>query len=377
MRDYFELLLIAIIFTLTVFAIALIQRKKKIESQRDEVSVAIDYLFDGLIMTNRSGQIVKVNPKAEEMFGKKENEVIGKTFFQKPESPYFTNFYRVISVMLEKGKQEWKELSIKKPKELVLRVTPIPVFDKKGKPSGFIYMLHDVTREKEIDKIKSEFITIVAHKLRTPLSEIKWAIDVLTSEKEGLSAAQREILEKCRGTIERIISQINSLLNVSEIEKGLFKYKFKFELFEDIVAEVVQNMNQFARDREISLKYQEPVSPLPEVRIDKEKISLAIHNLIDNAIRYAPKGGKVTLRLDRKGEYLVFSIRDTGIGIPQTERERIFTKFFRGKKAMKIHTEGTGLSLFVVKNIIEKHSGRIWFKSKEAEGSTFYFKLPI
>lgn len=377
MRDYFELLLIAIIFTLTVFAIALIQRKKKIEFQKDEARMAIDYLFDGLIMTNRSGQIVKVNPKAEEMFGIKENEVIGKTFFQKPESPYFTNFYRVISVMLEKGKQEWKELSIKKPKELVLRVTPIPVFDKKGKPSGFIYMLHDVTREKEIDKIKSEFITIVAHKLRTPLSEIKWAIDVLTSEKEGLSAAQREILEKCRGTNERIISQINSLLNVSEIEKGLFKYKFKFELFEDIVAEVVQNMNQFARDREISLKYQEPVSPLPEVRIDKEKISLAIHNLIDNAIRYTPKGGKVTLGLDRKGEYLVFSIRDTGIGIPQTERERIFTKFFRGKKAMKIHTEGTGLSLFVVKNIIEKHSGRIWFESKEAEGSTFYFTLPI
>lgn len=377
MKNYFELLLLVITFIFIILYLTTIWREKRVKRQRDEVRMAIDYLFDGLIMTNRSGQILKVNPKAEEMFGIKENEVIGKTFFQKPENPYFTNFYRVISVMLEKGKQEWKELSIKKPKELVLRVTPIPVFDKKGKPSGFIYVLHDVTREKEIDKIKSEFITIVAHKLRTPLSEIKWAIDVLTSEKEGLSAAQREILEKCRGTNERIISQINSLLNVSEIEKGLFKYKFKFELFEDIVAEVVQNMNQFARDREVSLKYQEPVSPLPKVRIDKEKISLAIHNLIDNAIRYAPKGGKVTLRLDRKGEYLIFSIRDTGIGIPQTERERIFTKFFRGKKAMKIHTEGTGLSLFVVKNIIEKHSGRIWFKSKEAEGSTFYFKLPI
>lgn len=377
MKNYFELLLLVIIFIFIILYLTTIWREKRVKRQRDEARMVIDYLFDGLIMTNRSGQILKVNPKAEEMFGIKENEVIGKTFFQKPKSPYFTNFYRVISVMLEKGKQEWKELSIEKPKELVLRVTPIPVFDKKGKPSGFIYVLHDVTREKEIDKIKSEFITIVAHKLRTPLSEIKWAIDVLTSEKEGLSAAQREILEKCRGTNERIISQINSLLNVSEIEKGLFKYKFKFELFEDIVAEVVQNMNQFARDREISLKYQEPVSPLPEVRIDKEKISLAIHNLIDNAIRYTPKGGKVTLRLDRKGEYLIFSIRDTGIGISQTERERIFTKFFRGKKAMKIYTEGTGLSLFVVKNIIEKHSGRIWFESKEAEGSTFYFKLPI
>lgn len=377
MKNYFELLLLVIIFIFIILYLTTIWREKRVKRQRDEVRMAIDYLLDGLIMTNRSGQILKVNPKTEEMFGIKENEVIGKTFFQKPENPYFTNFYRVISVMSEKGKQEWKELSIEKPKELVLRVTPIPVFDKKGKPSGFIYVLHDVTREKEIDKIKSEFITIVAHKLRTPLSEIKWAIDVLTSEEEGLSAAQREILEKCRGTNERIISQINSLLNVSEIEKGLFKYKFKFELFEDIVAEVVQNMNQFARDREISLKYQEPVSPLPEVRIDKEKISLAIHNLIDNAIRYTPKGGKVTLGLDRKGEYLIFSIRDTGIGIPQTEGERIFTKFFRGKKAMKIHTEGTGLSLFVVKNIVEKHSGRIWFESKEDEGSTFYFKLPI
>ena len=356
MKDYFGLLL-AIVASLIILYIDVIRRNRKIKSQRDEARIAIDYFFDGLIMTNKSGQILRVNPRAEEMLGIREKELVGKAFVQKPQNPYLANLYEVISIILKRGKREWEELFIEKPKKLVLRVTPVPVFDNKGKPSGFIYVLHDITREKEIDKIKSEFITVVAHKLRTPLSEIKWAIEALKSEPEGLSSTQREILDKCRGANERIISQINSLLTVSEIEKGLFKYKFRFESLEDIVTKVVQNMNQFAKDRGVSLKYQESPGPLQEVRIDKEKISLAIYNLIDNAIRYTLKGGKVTLRIDRKGKHLIFSIRDTGIGISRPGRKRIFTKFFRDEKAMKIYTEGLGLSLFVAKNIIEKHNG--------------------
>jgi len=377
MKNYFELLLLVFIFIFIVLYLTTVWRERRIRRQRDELRMAINYLFDGLIITNRSGQILKMNPKAEKMLGIKEEDVIGKKLTKEPSNPYYANLYRVISGIARKGKQEWEELSIKKPEKLILRMTPIPLFDKKGKPAGSLYVLHDITREKEIDAIKSEFITVAAHKLRTPLSEIKWAVEALVSEAEGFSSLQKEILEKCHGTNERMISQLDSLLYVSEIEKGLFKYKFRFELLEDVVAEVVQSMNQFAKDRGISLKYQEPASPLPEIRIDKEKIKLAIHNLIDNAIRYTPKDGKILLGLDKKGEYLIFSIRDTGIGIPRAERERVFTKFFRGRKAMKMYTEGTGLNLFVVKNIIEKHNGKVWFGSKEGQGSTFYFKLPI
>ncbi len=377
MKNYFELLSLVFIFIFIVLYLTAVWRERRVRRQRDELRMAINYLFDGLIITNRSGQILKMNPKAEKMLGIKEEDVISKKLTREPSNPYYANLYRVISGIARKGKQEWEELSIKKPEKLILRTTPIPLFDKKGKPAGSLYVLHDITREKEIDAIKSEFITVAAHKLRTPLSEIKWAVEALVSEAEGFSSLQKEILEKCHGTNERMISQLDSLLYVSEIEKGLFKYKFRFELLEDVVAEVVQSMNQFAKDRGISLKYQEPASPLPEIRIDKEKIKLAIHNLIDNAIRYTPKDGKILLGLDKKGEYLIFSIRDTGIGIPRAERERVFTKFFRGRKAMKTYTEGTGLNLFVVKNIIEKHNGKVWFGSKEGQGSTFYFKLPI
>jgi signal transduction histidine kinase len=116
---------------------------------------------------------------------------------------------------------------------------------------------------------------------------------------------------------------------------------------------------------------------LPKVNVDVEKISLAIQNLLDNAIRYTPSGGKITVSLETKGNYIEFSIKDTGIGIPKTQQERIFTKFFRGSNALKTETEGSGLGLFIVKNIIEAHGGKIWFESEEGKGTTFYFTLPV
>ena len=376
-QTYRELFLLAIVVIFVLLLLVFFGKNRKIKTQKDKLKMAMDYLFDGLIMVDRFGYVSKVSPAAEKMLGIKEKKVVGKKLTKKPSNPYHANLYEVISVMLKKGKREWEEILIEKPQELVLKVTPVPVFDKRGKPSGYLYVLHDMTREKEIDKIKSEFLTVVAHKLRTPLSEIKWEIEALIDEPEKLSSAQKEILMKCRTTNNRITAQLNGLLNVSEIEKGLFKYKFKFESLENVVGKIVQEMSEFAKDQGVSLKYQEPSASLPKVKIDEEKVDLVVHNLVDNAIRYTPKGGKVEVKIVKKEKFLVFSVSDTGIGIPQTEKKRVFTKFFREKRALKIYTEGMGLNLFVVKNIIERHNGEVWFESAEGKGSTFYFKLPI
>jgi len=365
---------ILVIICLLLIEILTIRNRKKTEVQK----TAINYLFDGLIIIDKSRVAREVNPKAEEMLGIQKGKVIGKVFPEKLKSSYFQNLIKVISVMIEEGKQGWKDIVIEQPRKLILRVTPIPIFNKKGKWTGYIFILHDVTREKEIDKIKSEFITVAAHKLRTPLSEVKWGMELLiTDEKEQLSSNQRVILEDCYQANDRIIFEVNSLLEVSEIEKGLFKYKFRFESLEDIVAEVVQNMSKFAEKQGVSLKYQEPVESLPQVRIDKDRISTLIHSLLDNALKYTPKGGAVLIEIKKGSNFLIFSIRDTGMGISISEQKWIFTKFFRSDRAIKIYTEGLGLNLFVAKNIIKKHKGEIWFASTEGQGTIFYFKLPI
>jgi len=367
---FFSALVIICLFLIEILTI---RSKKKTELQE----TAINYLFDGLVIIDRSRIVRGLNPKAEEMLGIQKKKIVGKIFPEKLKATYFQNLVKVISVMAEEGKRGWKDIIVEKPRRLVLRVTPIPIFDEKRKWTGYVFILHDVTREKEIDKIKSEFITIAAHKLRTPLSEVKWGIGSLMTEKEKLSSNQRELLENCYQANDRMIFEVNSLLNVSELEKGLFKYKFRFESLENIVAEVVQNMSEFAKKQGISLKYQEPPETLPEVKVDKDKISIVVHNLLDNALRYTPKEGKVLIRIREKDKFLVVSIKDTGIGISSPEQKWAFTKFFRSERAMKIHTEGLGLNLFVVKNIVEKHKGKIWFQSKENWGSIFYFKLPI
>ena len=351
-----------------------IQNRKKTDIQK----TAINYLFDGLIIIDKSRVAREVNPKAEELLGIQKRKVVGKVFPEKLEASYFQNLIKVISVMTEQGKEGWKDIVIEKPRKLIIRVTPIPIFSKKGKWTGYIFILHDVTREKEIDKIKSNFITVASHKLRTPLSEVKWGMELLVmDEKKELSSDQKVILEDCYQANDRIIFEVNSLLNVSEIEQGLFKYKFKVESLEDITVEVIQNMSKFAKKQGVSLKYKEPVRSLPQIRIDKDKISMIIHSLLDNAIKYTSKGGKILIEIKKSNNFLIFSIRDTGIGISISEQEWIFTKFFRGDRAIKIYTEGLGLNLFVAKNIIEKHKGKIWFASTEGEGTIFYFKLPI
>jgi len=373
---YFFYLMLFLGFLILIIFL-LLNKKKKAEVQRDRIHMILDYLFDGLVIIDKLQRITNINLKAEEMLGIERKKIIGKTLPRKTENIGILNLAEIIPIMTEKGRGEWKDVIIKEPQNLVLRITPIPIFDGKGRRDGFIFVLHDVTREKEIDKIKSEFITTAAHKLRTPASIVKWSIGLLTEKKEKLSQEQIDILEKCRKANDKIISEIYSLLSVSEIEKGLFKYEFKFYLFEDILARAIQDIGHLAREKQVSLKYYKPKGTLPKIKVDKEKIEMALRTVLDNATRYNKKGGQVRIRVLKEKSHIILKIEDEGIGISNEDKKRVFSKFFRGQKATRIHTEGGGLSLFVAKNIVEKHKGKIWFKSEEGKGSTFYIKLPI
>ena len=243
---------------------------------------------------------------------------------------------------------------------------------------GNLVILHDITREKIVERMKTEFVSLTAHQLRTPLSAIKWTLRILLDGDLGaLSVEQRDFLEKTYQSNERMISLINDLLNVTRIEEGRYLYKMTLVNLEEIIQFVVNSYKEEIKRRKIKFEFIKPKEKLPQVLIDVEKMRLAVQNLIDNAVRYTHAGGEITISLNRGRREIEFSIKNTGIGIPKDQKDRIFTKFFRAANVMRMETEGSGLGLFIAKNIIESHSGKIWFESEEGKGATFHFALPV
>lgn len=233
-------------------------------------------------------------------------------------------------------------------------------------------------REEAVSKMKSEFISITAHQLRTPLSSLKWTFDLMGQGNLGdFTKEQEEYLGYCRKANEKMIDTINDLLDITRIEEGRFLYEYSKIQIEDLIQEIINSLKVEAAKKEISIKFKRLVPPLPSIKADAEKMTAVIKNFLENAITYTLNGKGVDVSLDRKPGEVIVKIRDNGIGIPESQQKRIFEKFFRAKNALAVKTSGSGLGLFIAKNIIEKHGGRVWFESEENKGTTFYFSLPL
>jgi signal transduction histidine kinase len=262
-------------------------------------------------------------------------------------------------------------------------VSAVPMMIR-GEKLETLVILHDITREKMVERIKTEFVSLAAHQLRTPLSAIKWTLKMLLDGDLGeITKEQRGFLDKTYQSNERMISLINDLLNITRIEEGKYLYKPTLADFENIVHFVIDSFQEEIARKKIVLDFQKSKTKLPRITIDTEKMRLVVQNLLDNAVRYTPLHGRITILLeiikfhDKDEREIIFSIKDTGVGIPQDQQPRIFTKFFRGANVMRMDTEGTGLGLFISKNIVEAHGGKIWFESEEGKGTTFHFTLPV
>jgi len=233
-------------------------------------------------------------------------------------------------------------------------------------------------RLKELDQMKTEFISVASHQMRTPLSAIKWILKMIIDGDLGpLNQEQKDLLAKGYQSNERMIALINDLLNVSRIEEGRFQYRMIRTSLEEEIKKVIEEMKSDIQAKHIRLKYEQSQAPLPKVSMDPQKIHLVVQNLIDNALKYTPSHGRVEINLKQEGQEIIFSIKDDGVGIPTSQRDKIFSKFFRADNVIRMQTEGSGLGLFIVKNIIKAHTGRVWFESQEGIGTTFYFALPL
>ncbi len=350
------------------------EARQKAEEEKTKTLAIISNFADGLLVFDKKGVISMVNPQAEKMFRIKEEMVKGKSLLDLRK---YSLFAPAVDLIFKKGKvQKVKRVSFSPKKEITIEVTVVPL--KKEKGEEYMAIFHDISREKTIERLKTEFVSLSAHQLRTPLSVIKWTLSLL--REENLSEKEKkEFIEKLWIANERMIKLVNDLLNVTRIEEGRYVYNLQLKDIVEVATQVIKPRIELAKKKGLTFIFKKPKEKIPKVKIDEEKISLCIQNLVENAINYTPPGGKVivSIEYDKNKKEILFSVKDTGIGIPKEQRQRIFTKFFRADNAVKMETEGSGLGLFITKNIINAHKGRIWFKSQENKGSTFYFSLPV
>ncbi|MDD5750253.1 MAG: ATP-binding protein [Candidatus Pacebacteria bacterium] len=349
------------------------QERKKAETERDKTLAIIKNFADGLLMIE-GGVITLFNPKAAEFFKISENEAIGRDAQAFEKHEMFSSLFKLIK---QKDKDLFRE-EFRMANDLILEVSGVYIGKGEACEARMI-ILHDITREKMVERMKTEFVSIAAHQLRTPLSAIKWILSMLLGGDVGeVPPEQRDLLEKSYQSNERMIRLVNDLLNTTRIEEGKFLAKITSQDIKELVRSTVAPFKEEVKRKGLDFSFQLPSGRLPKVGIDVEKIRLTIQNLMDNALHYTKQGTiKVALSFDKNENNFLFSITDTGIGISKDEQPRVFGKFFRAVSAIKTETEGSGLGLFIAKNIIEAHGGKIWFESKEGIGSTFYFTLPV
>lgn len=239
------------------------------------------------------------------------------------------------------------------------------------------FIVHSFNYLAEANKMKSEFVSITTHQLRTPLSSAKWSLNILMDEEGGkIDEKQKEYLDIIQQSNERMIKLVNDLLDVSRIEQSRLDLKLKKFSLAELTKNIILGIKPLAQANDIKLGVNEE-GYLPDVWGDPDRISLVVQNLIDNAIKYANEKGEVKIKIRKRGRYLQFEVSDNGVGIPSQQQKYIFQKFFRSDNVKKMQTVGTGLGLFIAKAIVELSGGKIGFESVEGKGSNFWFAIPI
>lgn len=250
-----------------------------------------------------------------------------------------------------------------------------PVQSKESKRNGLMSLV-DITEREEVERAKTEFVSLASHQLRTPLSAIKWYTELLISGDFGeLQPRQVKYVEKVHESNERMIELVNTLLNVSRLELGTFMVDRKPVVIIDVAENILEELKGKINAKKIIIGRQ--YSQLPTMNTDPKLLRMILQNLLSNAVKYTPEGGRVNLALQLQGSKLEIVVTDTGMGIPKKEHDLIFTKLYRAENARELISDGNGLGLYIVKAVMEVLEGSVSFVSEEGRGTTFTATLPF
>lgn len=243
--------------------------------------------------------------------------------------------------------------------------------------AGGVLIVRQVEALEKIDALKSDFVSLVSHQIRTPLTSIRWFTEILlTQPRYRLPTKQKNIVKDIHEAASRVISLVGTFLNISKIESGKINLSVEETNIEHLVRDVIKELKNVITKKKIKLNLEVDLK-IPKAFIDQKLVRQVYLNLVGNAVKYSAIGGRVDVIIRKKGVNIVSEIRDKGIGIPASEKDKIFQKFSRAKNASSFAPDGAGLGLYLVKLIVESHRGRVWFKSIKGKGTSFFFSLPI
>lgn len=353
--------------------------QKVLEKTRDlqKFQLAIDNASDHIVITDEKGVLIYANHTAETITEFSFAEMKGKT--PRLWGGQMTKaFYKKMWKTIKDEKQTFigNLTNVRKGGERYEAEIKIsPIVDKNGVVKFFVGIERDITRAREVDRAKTEFVSLASHQLRTPLTAIKWHIEMLIDEDMGkLKAAQKESLQEVYHSNERMIDLVNSLLNTSRIDMGTFAIDPVKTDVVQLIDDIIREMEQLLKIKKIKIQ-KTYGNTLPKINVDQMLLRIVLQNLLSNAIKYTPNLGKIKISIQQREKDTLFSVSDTGYGIPKKQQRKIFSKLFRADNAKELDADGSGLGLYVTKAVVEQAGGQIWFVSQEKKGTTFYFTI--
>jgi PAS domain S-box-containing protein len=350
---------------------------RDIATEKSKIKTIINCMGDGVLVCDRDCFIVLSNPAASRMLKIPEASLIGNLL---PDCNLHSELSKTIEESLKVKDVNYtsisQELSIEDSGEVFLRAHTAPVRNDLNETMGSVTVIQDISHLKELDKMKSEFIAMVAHELRAPIAAVEQQLTVILNKMAGeVTQKQEQLLSRAKERTKGLLTLIKDLLDLSKIEAGkMVQYKEPLSL-QEVIQRVVDLMKAEADAKKLDLQFSTSTE-IPLIQADRNSMEGIFTNLISNAIKYTPEGGKIGVTLSEEGGFVKASVLDTGIGIKKEDLPRIFDKFYRVKTIETRQIVGTGLGLSIVKSIVDAHLGSISVESEEGGGTIFTVLLP-
>jgi PAS domain S-box-containing protein len=361
-----------------------VQKEKfKTESLANDLKkyqLAVENASDHIVITDPDGVVLYANPATTRITGFLVDEIIGhkagKLWGGLMPSAFYEDMWKIVKIdkRVYSGKLTNRR---KNGKRYQAALTISPILGDEGEVQFFVGIERDITKQTDVDRMKTEFISLASHQLRTPLSAVKWFTEMLIKGDAGdLEGDQIQFVQNISDSNDRMISLVNSLLNISRIESGRIIIEPEKISLVHLSKDIVKELRPRIQTKKLNV-FVTGAADLPDADLDPGLTHEVIMNLMTNAIKYTPEGGKIEVSVVTKGDQIVLSVKDTGFGIPEAEHSRVFERFFRAENIISKEPDGTGLGLYLIKAIVDASMGKISFESVENEGTTFSVSFPI
>jgi len=355
--------------TLNKMAQGLEDKIKEVEIQNQQLKAIFQSMVEGIIVVDKIGRLVSINPTIENIFNVKKKDTEGRFFLEAIRN---NEIAEIISSVLKDGNFISKEISLVWPVQRIFEINASPIFAK-DVIGGCLVVIHDISQMRKLETVRRDFVANVSHELKTPLTSIKGFVETLLEGALEDKENSRHFLKIIQEHAGRLDNLLNDLLDLSHLESKEITLEKKEVNLKDLVDDVLASFKVQLKKKAIAARNE--LTQLP-VKVDKEKIGQVLTNLIDNAIKFNSEKGSIKIYNQDSGDLVKVVIEDSGIGIPAKDIPRIFERFYRVDKARSRELGGTGLGLSIVRHIVELHNGSVGVESTEGLGSKIWFTLP-